>query len=56
MKLYVPARECSCDGAGEAVPARWAVTIAKVAVRIAIGLRVVMDVNVMSSSEYRPVG
>ena len=48
-------QECSGEGAAVAVPARWAVSIAKLAVRIAIGRRVVGNVNVESTSECRPV-
>ena len=48
-------QECSGEGAAEAVPARWAVSIAEVAVRTAIGRRVVGNVNVISTSECRPL-
>ena len=48
-------QECSGECAAVAVPAWWAVSMAKVALRIAIGWRVVGNVNVMSSSEYRPM-
>ena len=44
------------EGAAVAVSARWAVSGAKVAVRIAIGRRVVGNVNVKSFSECRPIG
>ena len=47
-------QECLGEGAAVAVTARWAVSIAKVAVRIAIGRRVVGNVNVTSTSEWRP--
>ena len=36
-ELVSSGQECSGEGAAVAVPARWAVSIAKVAVRIAIG-------------------
>ena len=36
-ELVSSCQECSCKGAAVAVPARWAVLIAKVAIRIAIG-------------------
>ena len=49
-------QECSGEGAAVAVSSRWAVSIAKVAVRIAIERRVVGNGNVMSSSECRPIG
>ena len=48
-------QECSGEGAAVAVSSRWAVSMAKVAVRIAIGRRVVGNVNVKSSSECRPI-
>ena len=48
-------QECFGEGAAVAVPTRWAVSMAKVAVRIAIGRRVVVNANVMSSSEYRSI-
>ena len=48
-------QECSGEGATVAVSARWAVSIAQVAVRIAIGRRVAGNVNVIPPSEYRPV-
>ena len=45
-----------CEDASVAVPAGWAVSIAKVAVRIvAFGRRVLVNENVMSSSECRPI-
>ena len=47
-------QECLGEGASVAVRARWAVSMAKVAVRIAIGRRVVGNENVTSISEYRP--
>jgi len=48
---------CSCqECSGEAVAVAWClVGVAKVAVRIAIGRRVVGNVNVMSTSECRPI-
>ena len=49
-------QECSGEGAAVAVSSRWAVSMAKVVVRIAIGRRVVGNVNVKSSSECRPIG
>ena len=48
-------QECLGEGAVKAVPARWTVSMAKVAVRIAPGWRVVGNVNVISSSECRPI-
>ena len=48
-------QECSGKGAVEAVPVRWAVSMANVAVRISIGPRVVGNVNVISTSECRPI-
>ena len=53
-ELVSSCQECLGEGAAVAVPARWAVSIAKVAVRIAIGRRVVGNVNVTSTSEWRP--
>ena len=53
-ELVSSCQECLGEGAG-AVPSRWAVSMAKVAVRIAIGRRVVGNVNVKSSSECRPI-
>ena len=48
-------QECSGEPVVVAVPAvRWAVGVAKVAVRMAIGRRVVGNVNVTSTSECRP--
>ena len=41
--------------AAVAVPARWAVSMAKVAERIAIGRRVAINDNVISTSECRPI-
>ena len=55
-ELVSSCQECLGEGAAVAVPARWAVSIAKVAVRIAIGRRVVGNVNVKSFSECRPIG
>ena len=48
-------QECSGEGAAIAVSARWAVSTAKVAARIAIERRVVGNVNVTSTSECRPM-
>ena len=48
-------QECSGEGAAVAVSAWWAVSVAKVAVRIAIGWCVVVNVNVISSSECWPM-
>ena len=48
-------QECLGEGPAVAVPARWAVGIAKVAVRISVGWRVVGNANVISSSKYRPI-
>ena len=48
-------QECLGEVAVVAVPARWAVSIAKVAKRIAIGRRVVGNVNVISTSKCRPI-
>ena len=48
-------QECSGEDGAVVVSARWAVSIAKVAVRMAIGRRVVGNVNVMSTSECRPI-
>ena len=47
-ELVSSCQECSGEGAAVAVPARWAVSMAKVAVRIA------GNVNVISTSECRP--
>ena len=54
-EIVCSCQECSGEGAVGAVPARWAVSPAKVAVRIAIGRRVVGNVNVISTSECRPM-
>ena len=48
-------QECTGKGAAMAVPARWGVSVAKVAVGSAIGWRVVGNVSVTSSSEWRPI-
>ena len=48
-------QECLGEGAAVAVSARWAVSVAKVAVRMSIGWRVVVNGNVPSSSEWRPI-
>ena len=48
-------QECLGEGASVAVPARWAVSMAKVAVRKAIGWCVAGNENVISSSEHRPI-
>ena len=53
-ELASSCQECLGEGAAVAVPARWAVSIAKVAARIAVGRRVAGNVNVISSSECRP--
>ena len=47
-------QECFGEGAGVAVPVRWTVSIAKVAVSIAVGSRVVENANVISASESWP--
>ena len=48
-------QECLGEGAAVAVPARWTVSMAKLAIWIAIGWRGVGNVNVMSSSEGGPI-
>ena len=48
-------QECLGEGGAVAVSSRWAVSIAKVAVRIGIGWGVVRQVNVMPSSECRAI-
>ena len=48
-------QECCGEGAAVAVPARWAVSMTKVGVRIAIGWCVVVNVNITSSSEGRSI-
>ena len=54
-ELVSSCQECSCEAAAVAVSARWAVSTAKVAVRIAIGRRVFGNVNVITISECRPI-
>ena len=46
-------QKCLGEGASIVVPARWTVSIAKVGLGIGIGWRIVGNVNVMASSEYR---
>ena len=48
-------QECLGEGAAVAVPARWTVSMAKVAVWIAIGWRGVGNINVISSAECRSI-
>ena len=48
-------QECSGEGGAVPVSPRWAVSPAKVASRMAIGWGVVVNVKVMSSSEYRAI-
>ena len=48
-------QKCPGEGASIAVPARWAVSIAKVGMGTATGWRVVGNVNVMASSESRSI-
>ena len=48
-------QKCLGEGASVVVPARWTVSIAKVGLGIATGWRVVGNVNVMASSEYRSI-
>ena len=54
-ELVSSCQECSCKAAGETVSAWWAVSMAKVAIRIAIGWCVAFYVNVVSSSECGPL-
>ena len=48
-------QKCLGEGASVVVPARWAVSIAKVGIVTATGWRVVANVKVMASSEHRSI-
>ena len=48
-------QKCPGEGAWVLIPARWAVSIAKVGIGTATGWRVVGNVNVMASSESRSI-
>ena len=48
-------QKCPGEGASMVVPARWAVSIAKVGIVTATGWRVVDNEYVMASSEYRSI-
>ena len=53
MIITSSCQKCLGEGASIVVPARWAVSIAKVGIGTATGWRVVDNVNVMASSESR---
>ena len=55
MIITSSCQKCSGEGACVVVPARWAVSIAKVGTGTATGWRVVGNVNVMASSEDRSI-
>ena len=55
MIITSSCQKCLGEGASIAVPARWAVSIAKVGMGMATGWRVVGNVNVMASSESRSI-
>ena len=55
MIITSSCQKCPGEGASIAVPARWAVSIAKVGIGTATGWRVVGNVNVMASSESRSI-
>ena len=48
-------QKCLGEGVSIVVPARWTVSMAKVGLGIAIGWRIVGNVNVMASPEYRSI-
>ena len=54
-KLISACQKCLGKGASIAVPTRCTVSITKVSIGIATGWRVVGNVNVMASSEYRSI-
>ena len=54
-KLIGACQKCLGKGASIAVPTRCTVSITKVSIGIATGWRVVGNVNVMASSEYRSI-
>ena len=54
-ELVWSCQECLGEGAAVAVSSRWAVGMAKVAVRTGCGWGVAGNVNVMSCSECRPI-
>ena len=55
MIITSSCQKCPGEGASIVVPARWTVSMAKVGLGIATGWRVVGNVNVMASSEYRSI-
>ena len=55
MIITSSCQKCLGEGASVVVPARWVVSIAKVGNGIATVWRVVGNVNVMASSEYRSI-
>ena len=55
LEVVCSCHECLGESAAVAVSSRWAVSIAKVAVRIGIGWGVVGQANVISSSECRAI-
>ena len=54
-KITSSCQKCLGEGASVAVPARWAVSIAKVGIGTATGWRVVGNEKVMASSENRSI-
>ena len=55
MIITSSCQKCPGEGASIVVPARWTVSMAKVGLGIATGWRVVGNVNVIASSEYRSI-
>ena len=55
MIITSSCQKCPGEGASIVVLARWTVSMAKVGLGIATGWRVVGNVNVMASSEYRSI-